>query len=41
MEKLKKVGRTDEIVNEKVLEDIYEMDFKIKNINGNRICIYF
>lgn len=39
--KVEKVGRTDEIVNEKVLEDIYEMDFKIKNINGNRICIYF
>ncbi|MBH9818640.1 iron ABC transporter ATP-binding protein, partial [Clostridioides difficile] len=27
--------------NEKVLEDIYEMNFNIKNINGNRICIYF
>lgn len=39
--KVKKVGRTDEIVNEKVLEDIYEMNFNIKNINGNRICIYF
>ncbi|NJA20995.1 iron ABC transporter ATP-binding protein, partial [Clostridioides difficile] len=39
--KVEKVGRTDEIVNEKVLEDIYEMNFNIKNINGNRICIYF
>ncbi|NMS90030.1 ATP-binding cassette domain-containing protein [Clostridioides difficile] len=39
--KIEKVGRTDEIVNEKVLEDIYEMNFNIKNINGNRICIYF
>lgn len=39
--KIEKVGRTDEIVNEKVLEDIYEMSFNIKNINGNRICIYF
>ncbi|KPI53936.1 ATP-binding cassette domain-containing protein [Clostridioides sp. ZZV15-6383] len=39
--KVEKVGRTDEIVNEKVLEDIYEMSFNIKHINGNRICIYF
>ena len=39
--KVEKVGRTDEIVNEKVLEDIYDMNFNIKNINGNRICIYF
>ncbi|MBY2477691.1 ATP-binding cassette domain-containing protein [Clostridioides difficile] len=39
--KIEKVGRTDEIVNEKVLEDIYEMSFNIKYINGNRICIYF
>ena len=39
--KVEKVGRTDEIVNEKVLEDIYEMNFNIENINGNRICIYF
>jgi len=23
------------------LEDIYEMDFNIQNINGNRICVYF
>lgn len=39
--KIEKVGRTDEIVNEKVLGDIYEMDFDIKHINGNRICVYF
>ncbi|MCC0659336.1 ATP-binding cassette domain-containing protein [Clostridioides sp. ZZV14-6154] len=39
--KIEKVGRTDEIVNEKVLGDIYEMNFDIKHINGNRICVYF
>lgn len=33
--KVEKVGCIDEIVNEKVLEDIYEMNFNIKNINGN------
>lgn len=39
--KIEKVGTTEEIVNKEVLESIYEMDFDIKNINGNRICIYF
>ncbi|MCC0649009.1 ATP-binding cassette domain-containing protein [Clostridioides sp. ZZV15-6598] len=39
--KIEKVGRTDEIVNEKVLGNIYEMNFDIKHINGNRICVYF
>ncbi|WP_042275773.1 iron ABC transporter ATP-binding protein [[Clostridium] dakarense] len=39
--KIEKVGTTEDIVQREVLEDIYEMDFDIKNINGNRICVYF
>ncbi|RDY29610.1 ATP-binding cassette domain-containing protein [Romboutsia weinsteinii] len=39
--KIEKVGSTEDIVNKEVLEDIYEMNFDIKNINGNRICVYF
>ena len=39
--KIEKVGTTEEIVTKEVLEDIYEMNFDIKNINGNRICVYF
>lgn len=39
--KIEKVGTTEEIVQREVLEDIYEMNFDIKNINGNRICVYF
>lgn len=39
--KIEKVGTTEDIVQREVLEDIYEMNFDIKNINGNRICVYF
>ena len=39
--KIEKAGSTEDIVNKEVLEDIYEMNFDIKNINGNRICVYF
>lgn len=39
--KIEKVGTTEEIVKKDVLEEIYEMNFDIKNINGNRICVYF
>ncbi|MGX4600951.1 iron ABC transporter ATP-binding protein [Faecalimicrobium sp. JNUCC 81] len=39
--KIEKVGTTEDIVQREVLEDIYEMDFDIKSINGNRICVYF
>ena len=39
--KIAKVGKTDEIVQKEVLEEIYEMEFDIQNINGNKICVYF
>lgn len=39
--RIEKVGKTEEVVQKEVLEDIYEMNFDIKNINGNRICVYF
>lgn len=39
--KIEKVGTTNEIVQKEVLEDIYEMNFDIKEINGNKICVYF
>ncbi|MGD6833042.1 ABC transporter ATP-binding protein [Sutcliffiella halmapala] len=39
--KLVKEGPTNEIVVEKVLKEIYELDIQIENINGNNICIYF
>ena len=39
--KLAKDDKTDNIIDKKILEDIYEIDFDIKDINGNKICIYF
>lgn len=39
--KIEKVGTTNEIVQKEVLEGIYEMNFDIKEINGNKICVYF
>ena len=39
--KIEKVGTTNEIVQKEVLEEIYEMNFDIKEINGNKICVYF
>ena len=29
------------IIHKDILEDIYEIDFDIREINGNKICIYF
>ncbi len=39
--KIVKDDITDAIISKDVLEDVYEIDFHIKNINGNNICIYF
>lgn len=36
-----KDDKTEYIIDKKILEDIYEINFDIKNINGNKICIYF
>jgi iron complex transport system ATP-binding protein len=32
---------TDNIIDKNILEEIYEIDFDIKHINGNKICVYF
>ncbi|MGY0693600.1 iron ABC transporter ATP-binding protein [Virgibacillus sp. FSP13] len=39
--KIVKQGRTCDVIDECVLKDIYDMDINIKNIDDNRICVYF
>lgn len=39
--KIVKDDITDAIISKDVLEDVYEIDFHINNINGNNICVYF
>lgn len=39
--KLAKNDTTDNIINKETLEDIYEIDFDIREINGKKISIYF
>lgn len=39
--KVAKEGKTDYIIDKSILEEIYEMDFKIENIHDNKICVYF
>ena len=39
--KLAKDDKTENIIQKETLEDIYEIDFDIKEINGKKICIYF
>lgn len=39
--KIAKDDNTDNIINKETLESIYEIKFDIKNINGNKICVYF
>lgn len=39
--KLIKNGLKEEIINKELLEDIYKINFNIKDINGNKICVYF
>ncbi|WP_077622734.1 ABC transporter ATP-binding protein [Sediminibacillus massiliensis] len=34
-------GTTEEIITNKVLKEVFDMDFQINQINGNRICVYF
>ncbi|MFE8700718.1 ABC transporter ATP-binding protein [Cytobacillus sp. FJAT-54145] len=34
-------GSTEEIISNEVLKEVYEMDFQINQIDGNRICVYF
>ncbi|MGG5462224.1 ABC transporter ATP-binding protein [Clostridium sp. B9] len=39
--KIAKNADTSKIINKDFLEDIYEIDFEIKDFNGNRLCVYF
>ncbi|MGM0547854.1 MAG: ABC transporter ATP-binding protein [Bacillota bacterium] len=34
-------GGVEEIINEKILENIYETNFNIKDIDQKRICLYY
>ncbi|WGX76963.1 ATP-binding cassette domain-containing protein [Paraclostridium bifermentans] len=34
-------GKTQDIINKEVLEEIYDMEFDIREINGDKICVYF
>ncbi|OAB37829.1 iron ABC transporter ATP-binding protein [Paenibacillus macquariensis subsp. defensor] len=36
-----KEGATQEIIDNKVLHDVYGMDIHIEDINDNKICVYF
>lgn len=39
--KIVKQGPTCNVIDECVLKDIYDMNIDIKNINNQRICVYF
>lgn len=36
-----KTGKTNEVIEETVLSEIYEIPFTIQTINNNRICMYY
>lgn len=36
-----KEGKTNDIIDENVLEEIYQIKFDVQNINGNKISIYY
>jgi len=39
--KVVKEGKTEEIIDQAVLKDIYEMDIHIRDINRCKICVYY
>ncbi|MEF9991725.1 MAG: ATP-binding cassette domain-containing protein [Romboutsia sp.] len=39
--KIAKFGTCDEIINKETLESIYEMEFNVTEIEGEKICVYF
>ncbi|MGL5328069.1 MAG: ABC transporter ATP-binding protein [Peptostreptococcaceae bacterium] len=39
--KIAKHGKTEDIIKKDVLEEIYEMQFDVCKINGEKICVYF
>ncbi|MGN5518176.1 ABC transporter ATP-binding protein [Halopseudomonas sp. Lyrl_26] len=34
-------GAPEEIIRDEVLRDLYEMDIRVHEVNGQRICVYF
>lgn len=39
--KVVREGVTDDIINPAVLQEVYDMDIHIEDINQNKICVYF
>lgn len=39
--KLVKYGKKEDIIKKEILEEIYEIKFDVREINGDKICIYF
>lgn len=39
--KIAKEGKVDDIIDKEVLEDIYDMEFSIQDIENSRICVYY
>lgn len=39
--KLKSLALKNDVICEDVLRDIYDLEIKIQEINGQRICVYF
>nr|WP_263314021.1 ATP-binding cassette domain-containing protein [Mammaliicoccus sp. Marseille-Q6498] len=39
--KVEIAGTKNEVIDERILSDIYDLEIKIKEINGQRICVYF
>ena len=39
--KIIKNSKKDDIINEPILKEIYGMDIKVKNIDGENICLYY
>ena len=39
--KIVREGTTDEIINKNILEEIYQINFDVQNINGKKISIYY
>ena len=39
--KVEIAGIKNDVINEDVLRDIYDLEIKIQEINGQRICVYF
>jgi len=39
--KIVKKGKTEEIINNGVLKEVYDMDIQIHDIDQCRICLYF